>query len=242
MQGNFGWREKVSIIMLSFLCAQHGVSKEEPSQTGGSWEQSVGPYVQFAGAIAAATVAYSYTSSNPSRLYKFGLPAVGAVSGYFAAGALGELVTGMRAGLAFLNSDGEAGSEGSGSTTQGEGYHVSSQAGTPQMIHKRLPPTMSERIGAIDNSISQMQNDIQQNDKKAVRGIAAVAAMGNVVMPSAPGKTVVGAGMGRSDGIQALAVSISHRPEKLGNMAFQAAIGASNGGKPVARAGISYEF
>lgn len=100
----------------------------------------------------------------------------------------------------------------------------------------------NSQLTVLPDTINQMQNDIQNNDKKATRGIAAVAALGNAPLPSAPGKTVVGAGLGSYAGIQALALTISHRPEKLGQMSFQGGVAASTGGRPVVRVGASYEF
>ena len=101
---------------------------------------------------------------------------------------------------------------------------------------------MNERVDALSNHLGQLQNDIQNNDKKATQGIAAVAALGNTEFPSLSGKAVVGAGVGSYEGRQAVAINISHRPEKIGSMNFHAGIGASAGGKPVMRFGTSYEF
>jgi hypothetical protein len=101
---------------------------------------------------------------------------------------------------------------------------------------------VNSRVDALNSRVDKLQNDIQKNDKKAMRGIASVAAMGNVVFPSAPGKTVVSAGVGSYDCVHAVAISISHRPQKLGQMSLQAGVATSSGGKPVIRVGAAYEF
>jgi hypothetical protein len=100
----------------------------------------------------------------------------------------------------------------------------------------------NKRIEEVGRRVNKLEQDIQKNDRKAMRGIAAVAALGNAVFPSAPGKTVVGAGVGSHDGVQGVAVSVSHRPETWSQMSFQGGIGSTSGGKPVMRLGASYEF
>jgi autotransporter adhesin len=101
---------------------------------------------------------------------------------------------------------------------------------------------LHQHLQATDSRVNQMQHDIQRNDKKAMRGIASVAAMSNAVQPSAPGKTVVGVGVATYEGVQGFAINVNHRPEKLSQMSFQGAIATSSGGKPVMRVGASYEF
>lgn len=103
-------------------------------------------------------------------------------------------------------------------------------------------PALVDKVNRNTTAIGDLQDQIHRNDKKAARGIAAMAALGNVATPSAPGKTVIGAGVGSYDGEQAIAFNISHRPKSFGNVTLQAGIGSSNGGKPVMRAGVSYEF
>lgn len=102
--------------------------------------------------------------------------------------------------------------------------------------------SLAEQVEQNTAAIGNLQHQIHHNDKKATRGIAAMAALGNIASPSAPGKTIVGAGIGSYHGTQAVAVNISHRPKSFSNTIFQAGIGTSTGGKPVIRAGVSYEF
>jgi hypothetical protein len=101
---------------------------------------------------------------------------------------------------------------------------------------------INERVKLVNNQVNKLEKDVQKNSKKAMRGIAAVAALGNAVFPSAPGKSVISAAIGGYQHAQAIAVSLSHRPEKLSRVSFQAGIGASTAGKPVMRVGAGYEF
>ena len=107
---------------------------------------------------------------------------------------------------------------------------------------KHQVAAVEQQVAAVNNRTNHLEKEIQKNDKKAIRGIAAVAALGYAVFPSAPGKTVVNAGISSYEHVQALAISISHRPEKLSRLSFQAGIGASTAGKPVMRVGAGYEF
>jgi hypothetical protein len=110
------------------------------------------------------------------------------------------------------------------------------------IINTQLKET-AHHIKAINHRIDHLQKNIQRNDKKATRGIAAVAALGNPVFPSVPGKAAVGVGVGSYEGKQALAINVNYRPETVEKISFQAGIGKSNGsGKPVMRMGAIYEF
>jgi hypothetical protein len=100
----------------------------------------------------------------------------------------------------------------------------------------------NKKLNMMNDKIDQLQKDIQKNNKKAVRGIAAVAALGSAVLSSEPGKTVVSAGVGNYDGVQGLAISITHRSERMSHISVQGGLGASSGGKPLMRLGASYEF
>jgi autotransporter adhesin len=107
--------------------------------------------------------------------------------------------------------------------------------------NKQLNKTHT-RILEVGKRVHQLEQAIQRNDKKARQGIAAVAALGSAVLPSAPGKTVIGAGVGHHDGVQGVAINVSHRPEAWSQVSFQGGIGASAGGRPAMRLGASYEF
>lgn len=100
----------------------------------------------------------------------------------------------------------------------------------------------NNRVNILNDRVNHLEDQVHKNDKKAARGIAALAAMGNVATPSKPGKTAIGAGVGSYDGQQAVAFTISHRLAKLDRLVLQAGVGGGNNGKPVMRAGFSFEF
>lgn len=101
---------------------------------------------------------------------------------------------------------------------------------------------IESRAEAIEQRADKIKKDMQQLDRKAMRGIAAVAAMGNAEQPSVPGNMVATAGVGNYGGRQAVAVNINYRPEKSEPVNIHAGAGASSGGRPVMRMGVSYEF
>jgi autotransporter adhesin len=101
---------------------------------------------------------------------------------------------------------------------------------------------LRHQVEAVDRRVNKLQDEVQKNDKKALRGIASTAALSNAVQPSAPGKTVIGVGAATYEGVHAFAITVSHRPEKFSQMSFQGGIGTSGSGKPVMRVGISYQF
>jgi autotransporter adhesin len=101
---------------------------------------------------------------------------------------------------------------------------------------------VQRHLEGMEHQVSTLQDKIQTNDKKVLRGIASTAALSNAIQPSAPGKTVIGMGAASYEGVHAFALTLSHRPEKLSQMSLQGGIGTSGHGKSVMRVGINYQF
>jgi trimeric autotransporter adhesin len=76
--------------------------------------------------------------------------------------------------------------------------------------------------------------------RSAYGGVAAAMAMPNPT-PSAPGKTVVGAGVANYKGYSAIAAGVTHRSAN-GKWLTSGAVAATPGGDAGVRAHVDYEF
>jgi trimeric autotransporter adhesin len=77
-------------------------------------------------------------------------------------------------------------------------------------------------------------------EKSAFGGIAGAMAMPNL-MPSSPGKTVVGAGVANDKGYSAFAAGATYRSAD-GKWLMNGAASVTQGGDTVVRAQVGYEF
>jgi autotransporter adhesin len=94
------------------------------------------------------------------------------------------------------------------------------------------------------NQMSELRNDISSSintvRRAAYGGIAAAMAMPNL-MPSAPGKTVVGAGAANYKGMSAIAAGVTYRSQ-TGHWLINGAASATQQGDVGVRAQAGYEF
>ncbi|HEV7831888.1 MAG TPA: YadA-like family protein, partial [Caballeronia sp.] len=94
------------------------------------------------------------------------------------------------------------------------------------------------------NQMSELRNDISSSintvRRAAYGGIAAAMAMPNL-MPSAPGKTVVGAGVANYKGMSAIAAGVTYRSQ-TGHWLVNGAASATQQGDVGVRAQAGYEF
>jgi autotransporter adhesin len=98
-------------------------------------------------------------------------------------------------------------------------------------------------IGAgFQSQISSMQNQIVGNQIEARRGIAAVAALAPVLMPSAPGKTMVAVNTGFYRGEAGVGIGFSHRLNFNAPTVIFGSYSNGGGAESVGRAGVAVEF
>jgi autotransporter adhesin len=94
------------------------------------------------------------------------------------------------------------------------------------------------------NQMSELRNDMSSSintvRRAAYGGIAAAMAMPNL-MPSAPGKTVVGAGAASYKGMGAIAAGVTYRSQS-GHWLVNGAASATQQGDVGVRAQAGYEF
>jgi hypothetical protein len=94
----------------------------------------------------------------------------------------------------------------------------------------------------IQQSVQQAQQSIQQAVIQADRGIAAVAAMANVSMPSAPGRTMWAVNGAAFQSEIGGGISFAHRLNTSMPIAITAAYGNGGGSAHVGRVGLMGEF
>jgi hypothetical protein len=97
----------------------------------------------------------------------------------------------------------------------------------------------------IDASMQQLQNitaQLQQTVIQTERGVAAVAAMANISMPSAPGRTTWAVNGATFQGEFGGGLSFAHRLNTSVPIAITAAYGNGGGSAHVGRVGLMGEF
>jgi autotransporter adhesin len=94
------------------------------------------------------------------------------------------------------------------------------------------------------NQLNALRNDVSSSlssiERSAMSGVAAAMAMPNL-MPSAPGKTVVGAGVANYKGYSAFAAGATYRSENS-KWLMNAAVSVTPNGDTGVRAQAGYEF
>jgi 16S rRNA G966 N2-methylase RsmD len=258
-------KKKLAVIAMSMICMQSALAQDATGQSWSGWLYNNLPSwnsVQMpltTGAIGAA-IGTVLAYRNPA--YRNLLDLGGWIGGAVVLGALSKGVEPyvyddynqyvwqpMRGTLAKMVSSEEDPSIVEGNNNSFETPLRAIPSLNDNNDNVNLPPPFQNELENININFDQaharldkLENDIQRNDKKAMQGIAAVAALGNAVIPAAPGKTIVGAGVANYEGKQALGINMSHRPEAMSQMSVQAGMATSSGGKPVIRLGASYEF
>ena len=104
------------------------------------------------------------------------------------------------------------------------------------------PPPATVTSAQFNQAISSLNARIDDVETHANRGIAAVAAMAPVLMPSQPGKTTVSLGSGYYRGEGALSVSAAYRLNFATPVVLYGSYANGGGEEHVARAGIAVEF
>ncbi|HII3762823.1 TPA: YadA-like family protein [Pasteurella multocida] len=96
-----------------------------------------------------------------------------------------------------------------------------------------------QNVNKLQQQYHQLQTSIEENRALSSRGIASIAAMANIPVPALVGKTTIGAGVGRFDTKNAVAVGVSRYYEN--GVAVKVSLGTA-GAKVTLGGGISYSF
>ncbi|HDR1062041.1 YadA C-terminal domain-containing protein [Pasteurella multocida] len=96
-----------------------------------------------------------------------------------------------------------------------------------------------KKVSQLQQQYHQLQTSIEENRALSSRGIASIAAMANIPVPALVGKTTIGAGVGRFDTKNAVAVGVSRYYEN--GVAVKVSLGTA-GAKVTLGGGVSYSF
>ncbi|AIL32507.1 YadA family autotransporter adhesin [Basilea psittacipulmonis] len=101
---------------------------------------------------------------------------------------------------------------------------------------------VAPQLTNISNQVAGLSNAVDKNRKQASSGIAAVAAMANIPVPSVIGKNTVGVGLGYHDGQSALAIGAARYFENRIAVKASIATGMTNHKKATIGVGASYTW
>ncbi|XHI14053.1 YadA C-terminal domain-containing protein [Pasteurella multocida] len=96
-----------------------------------------------------------------------------------------------------------------------------------------------KKVSQLQQQYHQLQTSIEENRALSSRGIASIAAMANIPVRALVGKTTIGAGVGRFDTKNAVAVGVSRYYEN--GVAVKVSLGTA-GAKVTLGGGVSYSF
>ncbi|MCR9121581.1 MAG: hypothetical protein NXH91_04860 [Phyllobacteriaceae bacterium] len=132
-------------------------------------------------------------------------------------------------------------SDASRATQSGPTQIVTTDAGG-NLAAVPLQSLLGDLASAVGSDIDHLNRRIDQVQTESRRGIAAVMAMANAPMPSAPGRTTWAANMGVYKSEWASGFAVAHRLDTPKPSGITAAFSLNADGLPAARAGLFGEF
>jgi trimeric autotransporter adhesin len=219
----------VATTIGAFFSADGNASTEAASASG-THAVATGAGASASGANAVAMGATSAASGTSATALGSGATASSANSVALGAGSVASRASSVSVGS--VGAERQITNVAAGTT--------GTDAVNLDQLNKSANSTLSQANGYTDQRFNSTQQQINDLDRTARRGIASASAL-NVVTPYVPGRTMLNAGVASYRGQAALGIGVSRWNEK-GNLNFNAGVASSGGNSTIVRAGVGYLF
>ena len=202
----------------------------------GAIAQGQGAVASFAGAVAIGAGAQA--TADPTTAIGNNAIASATNATAIGANAVASATNSVALGQGSIADRANSVSVGSAQQTRQITNVAAGTSGTDAVNLNQLNASVSGIQNQITSSVAALQHQVRQDIDKM--GASALAAS-QIAMPTAPGKTTIGVGVGTSGGQEAVALGIAHMPEFAKGVTFRVTVAAASstvsGG-----AGVSVQF
>jgi autotransporter adhesin len=207
---------------------------------------AIGAGAQATGSVAVGAGAFS---SNGGAAFGDGANATGSLSAALGPNAMASapnsvaLGSGSIANVANTVSVGAPGSERR-ITNVAAGINPTDAVNVSQLnsMAGSLSAGFQSQINGLQSQVSTLSTAIANVQTEERRGIAATAAIGMAMTPSAPGKTTVTVNSGFFQGETAVGIAVAHRLNLTTPVIAHAGYANAGGSQHVGRVGLGFEF